>query len=119
MNRLWFTFLILLITSPLWAYNASNRLCWNANSEADLAGYGVHVGNLSGNYNVIPSLDVQKTTTPTAPCITLGSLKLHDGTYYTVVSAYDNSGNRSGYSSEVRVPLDQSPPVAVGGVRVE
>src|SRR3972149_9340225 len=107
MNRLWFTFLILLITGPLWAYTDSNRLCWNPNSEADLAGYGVHVGSLSGNYNVIPSLDVQKTATPTAPCVTLGSLKLPDGTYYSSVTAYDTSGNRSGYSNEVRVPLDQ------------
>jgi fibronectin type 3 domain-containing protein len=94
-----------------WAGNAD--LSWNANTEPDLAGYRIYYGTSprsSAPYSNL--LDVGLTATPGAPARTLTNLA--DGyTYYFAVTAYDTSGNESGYSVEVSkaLPLpDTSPP---------
>jgi chitinase len=72
---------------------AQVTLAWDANTEADLSGYRVHSGTLSGSYTV--HTDVHNVTTYVATGLTAGQI------YYFAVSAYDASGNESGYSNEV------------------
>lgn len=81
---------LLGITSNSQAGQAT--LTWDANTEADLAGYKVYYGTSPSNYNT--SVNVGNVTTY--------SQTLNDGaTYYFAVSAYDTSNNESGYSNEV------------------
>ena len=121
MNRLWFTFLIFLITSPLWA---AGTLCgnackatWNANTETDLAGYKMYLGVQPSNYSIVK--DVGKTLTPASPLVAISTLGLADGQWYLAVTAYDVVGNEGGKSLEAPFLLDRQAPVGVGGVRVE
>jgi hypothetical protein len=83
---------------------ASVLLLWNGNRENDLAGYRVYVGERSGRYNQVHSTGLQ----------TFLSLdKLSPGkTYYFAVTAYDLSGNESGFSEEVSlsIPGEIEPP---------
>jgi fibronectin type 3 domain-containing protein len=77
-------------------------LAWDANTEPDLAGYRVHYGTASGSYTT--SVDVHKVTTSSIGTLTAGQ------TYYFAVTAYDASGNESGYSN----PVSYAVPAANG-----
>jgi hypothetical protein len=66
---------------------------WNANTEADLAGYRVFYGTSSRNYP--NSISVGKVTSATISGLTKGTK------YYIALKAVDTSGNLSGYSAEV------------------
>ncbi|HEX5679822.1 MAG TPA: choice-of-anchor U domain-containing protein, partial [Desulfobacterales bacterium] len=63
------------------------------NTESDLAGYKVHYGTASGSYTTV--VDVHKVTTAVVTGLSAGQ------TYYFVVTAYNASGNESGYSNQV------------------
>ena len=67
---------------------------WDANTDADLAGYRVYYGNVSGNYD--QSVDVGNVTS-----YTLNGLA--DCTmWYVAIKAYDTEGLEStNYSAEV------------------
>lgn len=67
-------------------------LAWDANTEADLAGYVVQWGTSPGNYT-----DEWFTTNPSAMISNLEMGRTH----YFVVRAYDTAGNRSDPSNEV------------------
>ena len=71
----------------------SATVSWNANTEADLAGYIVYYGTSSRNYP--SSISVGKATSGTINGLTIGT------TYYFAVKTVDTSGNLSGYSAEV------------------
>lgn len=62
----------------------------------DLAGYKVNYRTDSTNYT---SIDVGLTTTPESPEYTVDNLE-PGSRYYFNVTAYDTSGNESGYSEE-------------------
>ena len=65
---------------------------WAANSEADLAGYKLHVGTTSGVYS--QTIDVGRVTSY--------AIALPKGvTYFFALTAYDSSGNESGRSAEL------------------
>lgn len=68
-------------------------LTWNANTEPDLAGYKVHYGTSSSIYDT--TINVGKSLSYCASGLMSGQR------YYFVVTAYDYSGNDSGYSTEV------------------
>ncbi len=75
---------------------------WNRNTEPDLSGYKVYVGNTSNNYTVF------YTTSDTSfivPGLTAGT------TYFVGVSAYDTKGNESVSVERSGVPqvVPQSP----------
>ncbi len=77
----------------------STTLSWNAptsNADGspinDLGGYKIYYGKVSHSYS--HSVDVGTNTTYTIENLTAG-------TYYFSVTAYDTSGNESGYSNEV------------------
>ena len=65
---------------------------WNANTEADLAGYIVSYGTSSRNYPT--SINAGRVTSATVSGLTVGT------TYYFAVKAVDTTGNQSGYSTE-------------------
>ncbi len=93
---------LLIASNPL-AFGASATLSWSANTEADLSGYNVYYGTSSGNYGVPISVGNTISHTITG---------LADGTYYFSVTAYDTSGNESGFSNEASKILINGP---VGG----
>lgn len=67
-------------------------MTWAANSEADLAGYKLYVGTISGVYNQI--ID--------AGMVTSYRMTLPKGvTYFFSLTAYDRAGNESSRSAEV------------------
>ena len=77
----------------------SATVSWNANSEADLAGYRVYVGTSSGNYNFAGPFEVAGGTSFTVPNLPVGT------TYFFAVSAFDRTGNESIKSGEVSKSL--------------
>jgi len=81
-------------------YAASVVLSWGAPSSNadgtplnDLAGYNIYYGTASGNYS--ESIDVGDVLTYQVNNLSTGV------TYYFTTTAYDTSGNESGYSNEI------------------
>lgn len=101
-------FIIFSVTTSLFAGTAT--LIWTApttNSDGsaltDLAGYKIYYGTVSGNY----------TQQVDAGNVTSYTFTLADGaSYYFTITAYDTSGNESGYSNEAikTIALDTTPP---------
>ncbi|TAK08866.1 MAG: hypothetical protein EPO39_03635, partial [Candidatus Manganitrophaceae bacterium] len=85
--------LLLLLGYHAPAFAGEALLTWDANKEADLAGYRVYVGLLPGVYS--PPVNVGKVTSWTVPNLTAGV------TYYFAVTAYNTAGLESGYSIQV------------------
>ncbi len=73
-------------------YSAQVTLAWNPNNESDLAGYKLYYGNSSRNYDT--NIDVGYQTSYTISGLVDGNA------YYFAATAYDFSGNESGYSAE-------------------
>jgi hypothetical protein len=86
-------FLVVLLLFPVCALPADVTLAWNPNAESDLGGYKIHYGTASGSYTV--HVDVHNVTIFTVTGLTAGQ------TYYFAATAYDTSGNESGYSNQV------------------
>jgi len=81
-----------LLATPASAGTAS--LAWDANTDADLAGYRVYYGTSPGNYT--QSVDVGNVTSTTINSLTDCTL------YYFGVKAYDTTNNEStSFSNEV------------------
>jgi hypothetical protein len=120
MKRLALVGMLVSGLAPLaFGFNGANRLCWDPNVEADVAGYKLYL-TLAGQPTVVKDI-LKAVATTSAPCaggqvgVTLGSLTLPDGNYTGKVTAYDSNGNESVMSAEVipsPFPLDSSPPVA-------
>ena len=75
---------------------ASVTLVWDANTESDLAGYRLYQSLAPGQHgppNVAEIPAGTETTTLTIP---------DEQDTYFVLSAYDQAGNESGYSDEVK-----------------
>ena len=88
------------------AFASQATLAWDPNTESNLAGYRIHYGTAVSNYTV--HLDVRNVTSCTVTGLTAGQ------TYYFAASAYNASGNESGYSNPVSytVPASNAPPAA-------
>ncbi|MFY9268167.1 MAG: fibronectin type III domain-containing protein [Candidatus Manganitrophaceae bacterium] len=89
------------------AFSADATLIWNPNSESDLAGYKVYYGTSSRNYGA--PINVGNKTTHTITGL------VDNQSYYFAVTAYDTSGNESGFSNEVNKGFaDSTPPTLTG-----
>ena len=85
---------------------------WDPNTEEDLAGYRVHYGWTAGEYIQVIEAGIETTCQFEAAPAT-------GGTIHIAVTAYDTSGNESGYSDEASVFVpDNAPPGKVVKVRV-
>jgi hypothetical protein len=90
---------------PVTLMAASLQVSWNANTEADLAGYKIYYGTQSGSYT--STINAGKAGTAAIDNLQTGR------TYYIAISAYDTSGNESEKSSEVSIAIpvpDTTPP---------
>ena len=75
------------------AQAATVQVTWNPNTEPDLSGYKIYYGTASGVYG--DPIDVGNVTGHV-----MEITPQHGATYYFALTAYDTSGNESGYSSE-------------------
>ncbi len=106
-----FLIILGLISLPAFANAAANvTVTWNANVESDLAGYKVHSGSVSGVYSNVE--DVQISTSYVFSNVP------DNVPLFLSVTAYDTSGNESGFSNEVKYERDTIPPVVVGGTNI-
>jgi hypothetical protein len=107
-SLLFFSTLLIAFLLSIWARAESVSLTWNPNSEPDLAGYRLHYGTASNSYSV--HIDVHNVTTYTVTGLAAGQ------TYYFAATAYDTSGNESGYSNQVSyaIPASNLPPTTPG-----
>jgi len=94
------------------AYAAVTNLAWDANTETDLAGYKLYQSTVgpTGPFTYVKTIVKGTLATATAD--------LPDGTYWWVLTAYDNSGNESGYSNVVTRTIDTVAPAAPKNFRV-
>ena len=103
-----FTILAILAIAGI-AQAATVQVTWNPNTEPDLSGYKLYHGTASGQYG--EPVDVGNVTghimeiTPE-----------YGATYYFALTAYDTSGNESGYSDEAScfVPDGRAPEKPTG-----
>ena len=87
-----FTILAILAIAGI-AQAATVQVTWNPNTEPDLAGYKIYYGTASGVYG--DPIDVGNVTGHV-----MEITPQHGATYYFALTAYDTSGNESGYSDE-------------------
>lgn len=103
-----FTILAILAIAGI-AQAATINVSWNPNTEPDLAGYRLYVGEASGQYG--EPVDVGNVTGHV-----MEITPEYGATYYFALTAYDTSGNESGYSDEAScfVPDGRAPEKPTG-----
>lgn len=107
--------ILMLFLSASTAFAAGRAiLSWDANMEADLAGYRIYQSKTAG-MGYVKVADVPKLLGDSVPTFTITPLV--DGTYFWVVTAYDISGNESGFSNEVTKTIDSTPPAPPSNLR--
>ena len=90
---LFFAAFILFSPPPSKVHAAQVTLAWEASTDPNIAGYKIYYGNGGGSYPTV--VDVGNQTTCTIPNLAAGM------TYHFAATAYDKSGQESGYSNEV------------------
>ncbi|MDY6838817.1 MAG: fibronectin type III domain-containing protein [Thermodesulfobacteriota bacterium] len=85
--------LMVLVLSGTHAFSGELSLRWNPNLESDIAGYKLHYGTASWDYEF--AVDVGNETSYTLSGLQSGMV------YYCAASAYDTQGNESDLSEEV------------------
>jgi len=81
---------------------------WDANTEADLAGYHLYMARTS-NGQVMGAFSYPPVLAP-AHSYTFATPITEDGDYYWKITAYDTSGNESEFSEEVHARVDTTAP---------
>lgn len=103
-----FTILAILAIAGI-AQAATVQVTWNPNTEPDLSGYKLYHGTASGQYG--EPVDVGNVTGHV-----MEITPQYGATYYFAVTAYDTSGNESGYSDEATcfIPDGRAPEKPTG-----
>lgn len=86
-------------------------LQWDANGEPDLAGYKVYRSQTSGG-------GFMEIAEVLAPEVQYTDQAVPDGTYYYIVTAFDDEGLESGPSNEVEGAFASGAPAAPGNLRI-
>jgi hypothetical protein len=89
-----------LYLTPFSTFASDIRTSWGAGSAPDLAGYKVYYGTSSRNYGKVITVGNVTSYTLTG---------MSTGNYYFAVTAYDTSGNESGFSNEASVTTSGLP----------
>lgn len=88
------------------------KATWDANIEADLAGYKVYSSRISGGPYTMLS-DVGNKTE-----LVIDISTEVDGKIYYVATAYDANGNESGYSNQAVWAVDHTAPSPPSGCSI-
>lgn len=99
--------MLLALCSAAWGVTLT--VMWDANTEADLAGYRLYQSDTAGQYTYGEDHAIATTLAGTE-IITVKDIA--DGTHHWVLTAYDTSGNESGPSNEVTKIIDSTAPNA-------
>jgi hypothetical protein len=91
---LWFLLVFVCLNGKVLGADVS--LAWDASVSPNIAGYKVYVGQSSRTYGTPVTIGNQTTHTVTG---------LPSGTYYFAVTAFNTSGNESGFSNEVSTTI--------------
>jgi hypothetical protein len=83
----------IFISTHTLAYSFQLTLTWDPNNDLDIAGYKIYYGTITRNYTF--KVDVGKYESVTISGLEPGK------TYYFAATAYDLSGNESGFSDEI------------------
>ena len=110
MKRLLTILAILMFAAPAMAATVELNFAWDKNTETDLAGYRLYYSGTAGSYvkgttsaNFLKSIIVSGGTHPNT---TLQQISGSEGQkIYFVLTAYDTSGNESGFSNEVNYTI--------------
>ena len=87
---------------------------WDANTEADLAGYRIYKSTVSGQF--VQGTDSQNFLGEIpAGTQTFTESNVTDGTYFWALTAFDTAGNESDFSNEVTLTIDETAPAAPSG----
>lgn len=116
-----FAFLVVFLLSllaPLGVSATDLEFTWNSNVESDMAGYRVYEAATPGNYTFGLGQEVLGVAHIGGGAESGRLTDVGDGTYYFVVTAFDNSGNESGPSNEVMILVDTLSPVMPEGLKV-
>lgn len=103
---------LLIVFLPALAFAATDvSFQWDANTEPDLAGYKLYRGTVSGGpYSFVKNVPDGDTTCTDE--------NVADGTYFWVLTAYDDDGFESAYSDEATDTLETSPPAPPQGFSI-
>lgn len=110
-----------LFLAPFAALAADAVLTWNANTDADLAGYRVYFSQQSCSAQgplaplVVGGSPVQVALVTTYRHLAIPSI---DGTLCWEITAFDTSGNESAHSARVSKTVNLVPPPAPTGFGV-
>ena len=103
-------FIGLVIAASCYAAATSVTLAWDQNQETDLAGYKLYQSSTATGTKVLTQTLGKVTTTVVSGLV--------DGDYFWVLTAFDVSGNESGYSNQVTFHGDTAPPATPKVLRV-
>jgi len=85
-------------------------LCWDANTEPDLAGYRIYYGRESGGWDTDNPIDIND------PDATGTFFTIDDtGDWFLVMTAYDDDNNESAYSDELWLRIS----IEDGNIKIE
>ena len=104
---------ILVLLMVMNAPAVDKTFTWDANTEADLAGYRLYQSNVSNQYSIGSGwiAEIPAGTEILSYNVT------PDETYYFVLTAFDVNGNESGYSNEVSTVIDETAPAPPRGLQ--
>lgn len=85
---------------------------WEPNGEPDLAGYRLYRSNTSGGYTYGSGNEYASVGLVTESPRFIEDI---EGTYYFVITAFDEGGHESGPSNEVVLSVEDLPPGSPGG----
>jgi hypothetical protein len=104
---------VIAMLSPAMSYGATTttNLAWDANTETDLAGYKLYQSaGPTGTKTLVQTIPKPATTTAVTGLV--------DGNWCWVLTAYDTTGNESGYSNQVCLQADTIAPAAPKALRI-